>query len=246
MRIAARTDIGATRSENQDSYWAIQFPDGRAWAVVCDGMGGANAGSVASGMAVDTMRQLAELGLDKISPGDERPFLLRSLEGTSRKIYEAAAADKALNGMGTTAVQVLVQDGVAHIAHMGDSRAYRLHGKELEQITRDHSYVQEMLESGKLTPEEAAKHPQKNLITRALGVDPRLQAEYTNCTVVPGDILLLCTDGLSNTVDRESITQTLLNVSFYDAPERLVKQAMAGGSQDNITALLIGIEPVEA
>lgn len=246
MKIAARTDIGNSRSENQDNYRAIQFPDGRVWAVVCDGMGGANAGSVASAMAVNTMKELADANLDKIAPGDERGFLVASLEGTSRKIFDTAAGNSALFGMGTTAVEILVQSGVAHVAHMGDSRAYKLHGNELEQITRDHSYVQEMLENGKITREEADNHPKKNLITRALGVDPKLQAEYTNCTVVPGDILLLCTDGLSNMVSEEAMVKTIRNTPFFDVPDSLVKQALVAGGQDNITVLLVGIESVEA
>lgn len=246
MKIAARTDIGNNRSENQDNYRAIQMPDGRGWAVVCDGMGGANAGSVASSLAVDTLRELAGRNLYRLPRADERAYLIQSMDVTSRRIYEEAIGNASLTGMGTTAVQVLVQNGVAHIAHMGDSRAYIFHAGQLEQITRDHSYVQEMLDSGKITEEEAAAHPRKNLITRAMGVDPKLQAEYTNCTVTPGDILLICTDGLSNMVSHQAMTHTLLNTPFFDIPDSLIKQALAAGGQDNITALVMGIEPSEA
>lgn len=147
--------------------------------------------------------------------------------------------------MGTTAVCALVQRGVAHIVHVGDSRAYLRRGRRMIQLTKDHSMVQQLLESGQITPEEAEKHPRKNLITRAVGVNESVQADYTCCPLAEGDILLLCSDGLSNLVSEEEMEQIITNTSFFDVPDRLVQLALRAGGQDNITVLLMGTEPGE-
>ena len=187
-----------------------------------------------------------EKQLETLPEKQEKEFLLASIQGANRKIYEQSLADPAMSGMGTTVVQAVVRGGVAHVAHMGDSRAYLFHHDQLQQITRDHSYVQEMVDSGKLSAEEAERHPKKNLITRAMGVSAAALAEYTACPVKAGDILLICTDGLSNTLPLQSMQEILRKTQFFDMADRLVEQALQEGAQDNITALLIGIEPTEA
>ena len=169
MRITAKTDIGNGRAENQDNYRALQYPGDLTWAVVCDGMGGAKSGQTASRIGVELLRDAAEKQLETLPEKQEKEFLLASIQGANRKIYERSLADSAMSGMGTTVVQAVVRGGVAHFAHMGDSRAYLFHHDQLQQITRDHSYVQEMVDSGKLSAEEAERHPKKNLITRAMG-----------------------------------------------------------------------------
>ena len=156
-----------------------------------------------------------------------------------------AARDEALAGMGTTAVCALVRSGRIHLCHAGDSRAYLYHAGRLIQLTHDHSYVQELVDCGTITPQEAEHHPQKNIITRALGVDYRLCPDYTSVVMLPGDLLLLCSDGLTNFVPAAEMEKILGQSSFYDAPDRLVEAANAGGGQDNITALLLGAEPLE-
>jgi protein phosphatase len=147
--------------------------------------------------------------------------------------------------MGTTAVCALIRGGRVHLCHAGDSRAYLLHAGRLTQLTHDHSYVQELVDCGTITVQEAENHPQKNIITRALGVDLRMQPEYTSTVMLPGDLLLLCTDGLTNMVQAVQLQEILTQNDFYDVPDRLIEAANAGGGQDNITALLLEMESTE-
>ena len=150
-----------------------------------------------------------------------------------------------LAGMGTTAVCALVRGGEATLCHAGDSRAYLCRGGKLTQLTHDHSYVQELVDCGTITEEEAEHHPQKNIITRALGVDYRLEPEVTSVQLQAKDLLLLCSDGLTNMVPVEQMEQLLAQGPFYDLPDRLVDAANENGGSDNITALLLAVEPTE-
>ena len=134
---------------------------------------------------------------------------------------------------------------MAHVVHAGDSRAYLWHAGTIRQITRDHSMVQQLVDSGQITREQAALHPQKNLITRALGVSASIVPEYNRCEVAAGDILLLCTDGLTNMVPDEEISLILQESAFFDAPRLLIDRALRGGGQDNITVLLLGVESTD-
>ena len=218
MKIAALTDIGSCRQENQDNYCARQLVDGTGWGLVCDGMGGANGGRVAS---------------------------MRAFDNANRAVYEKATSDPEVLGMGTTGVCALQRGNLAHIVHAGDSRAYLWHGGAIRQLTRDHSMVQQLVDSGQITREQAALHPQKNLITRALGVSANIVPEYNRCEVVPGDLLLLCTDGLTNMVPDAELALLLQESAFFDAPGVLVDRALKGGGQDNITVLLLGVETTE-
>ena len=145
-----------------------------------------------------------------------------------------------MSGMGTTVVQAVVRGGVAHFAHMGDSRAYLFHHDQLQQITRDHSYVQEMVDSGKLSAEEAERHPKKNLITRALGVSANIVPEYNRCEIEVGDILLLCSDGLSNVVTDQEILYEVIHGGEDEACcQRLLNVALHRGAPDNVTVVLM-------
>lgn len=245
MKIAALTDIGACRQENQDNFCAQQLTDGTAWGIVCDGMGGVNGGRVASRIATDTMLQYFGKQLHTLHSGDEKQFIMHGFDLTNRAVYDKATSDPEMLGMGTTGVCVYVAAGMAHIVHAGDSRAYLLHGGNICQLTRDHSMVQQLVDSGQITREQASQHPQKNLITRALGVSASIVPEYSRCEVVTGDILLLCTDGLTNMIPDEEIALLLQETSFFNAPGVLVDRALQGGGQDNITVLLIGVEGTE-
>ena len=245
MKLAARTDKGAYRAENQDSYRAARLPDDTVWAVVCDGMGGAAAGRLASLVAIDALEDAFEAGLPGLKEGAEREFLARCLDKANRAVYDESRKDPAHHGMGTTAVCALVRGGTAHIAHVGDSRAYLCRPGDFRQLTVDHTMVQQMVDSGQLTSQQAASHPRKNLITRALGVEPQVECDYVSVPVRRGDELLLCTDGLSGSVPAGILQNILEHTPFFITPRKLVERALAAGSQDNVTALLVGVEPTE-
>ena len=228
MKIAALTDIGSCRQENQDNYCARQLVDGTGWGLVCDGMGGANGGRVASTLATQTMLRYFDHSLRTIENGEEKAFMMRAFDNANRAVYEKATSDPEVLGMGTTGVCALQRGNLAHIVHAGDSRAYLWHGGAIRQLTRDHSMVQQLVDSGQITREQAALHP-----------------EYNRCEVVPGDILLLCTDGLTNMVPDAELALLLQESAFFDAPGVLVDRALKGGGQDNITVLLLGVETTE-
>ncbi len=245
MKLAGKTDVGRVRRENQDDYRAGELPGGAAWGLVCDGMGGARGGREASHGACDVIERSFQEHYSHCAHGSEEQFLTQALENANHYIFQKSAQEESLAGMGTTVVCALVRDGRAYICHAGDSRAYLFHAGRLHQLTHDHSYVQELVDCGTITPEEAEHHPQKNIITRALGVDYRLSPDCTSVVVLKGDMLLLCSDGLTNAVPLAEIEALLARVPFYDLPDRLIEAANAAGGQDNITALLLGMEPVE-
>lgn len=245
MKIVGKTDIGLGRKENQDNYRAGRQPDDTVWAVVCDGMGGAAGGALASRLAVNSMEEslLSRLGAGQTGAVCES--LEAAVARANTAVYERAQAQKDVRGMGTTLVAAIVKNGVVYLAHAGDSRAYLYHGGKLLLLTRDHSMVQEMVERGTLTEEQAASHPKKNLITRALGVDGRVEAEYGRCPIEPGDILLLCSDGLTNFATEKELCEVLDRADFFSAADEMIALALACGGQDNITALLIKAEQSE-
>ena len=245
MKLAALTDIGSCRQENQDNYCGQQLPDGSGWGIVCDGMGGANGGRVAAKIATDTMLQYFARQLHTLRHGEEKQFIMHGFDITNRAVYDKATSDPDMLGMGTTGVCVYLCGPMAHIVHAGDSRAYLWRGGVIRQLTRDHSMVQQLVDSGQITREQAATHPQKNLITRALGVSANIVPEYNRCEVQPGDVLLLCTDGLTNMVPDEEIALILQETAFFDAPRILIERAIQGGGQDNITVVLMGVESTE-
>ena len=245
MKLAALTDIGSCRQENQDNYCGQQLPDGSGWGIVCDGMGGANGGRVAAKIATDTMLQYFARQLHTLRHGEEKQFIMHGFDITNRAVYDKATSDPDMLGMGTTGVCVYLCGPMAHIVHAGDSRAYLWRGGVIRQLTRDHSMVQQLVDSGQITREQAATHPQKNLITRALGVSANIVPEYNRCEVQPGDVLLLCTDGLTNMVPDEEIALILQETACFDAPRILIERAIQGGGQDNITVVLMGVESTE-
>ena len=242
MRLAGITNTGVVRRENQDDYRASQISSTMAWAVVCDGMGGARGGKVASRIGCDSVQACFTERLAECTAGGEDIFLADTLQYANSRIYETACSNPEINGMGTTAVCALVRGRVAHLCHAGDSRGYLLRGRELRQLTHDHSYVQELVDGGRITQQEAEHHPKKNIITRVLGVEPTVRPEYTRVELQPGDILLLCTDGLSNAVSPAQILSIVRNTPFYEAPGRLIDEANRNGGPDNITALLVELE----
>lgn len=245
MKLAGKTDVGRVRQENQDDYRAGELPGGAVWALVCDGMGGAKGGREASQGACNVIENFFQEQYAQCGAGQEEPFLKKALLYANRFVFQKAAHEEALAGMGTTAVCALVRSGNVYLCHAGDSRAYLIRDGKLTQLTHDHSYVQELVDCGTITEEEAEHHPQKNIITKALGVDYRLEPEFTAAKLKRKDRLLLCTDGLTNMVPVEEMEELLAQGAFYDLPDRLIKAANAHGGSDNITALLLAVEPTE-
>ena len=245
MKLAGKTDVGRVRQENQDDYRAGELPGGAVWALVCDGMGGAKGGREASQGACNVIENFFQEQYAQCGAGQEEPFLKKALLYANRFVFQKAAHEEALAGMGTTAVCALVRSGNVYLCHAGDSRAYLIRDGKLTQLTHDHSYVQELVDCGTITEEEAEHHPQKNIITKARGVDYRLEPEFTAAKLKREDRLLLCTDGLTNMVPVEEMEELLAQGTFYDLPDRLIEAANAHGGSDNITALLLAVEPTE-
>ncbi len=241
MKITAKTDIGKVRSSNQDAYSAGELPGGVAWAVVCDGMGGAAGGNVASSVSVKMIaHSIDDCYREGMKPSSIKNLLESAISGANAYLFDMASNDEALNGMGTTCVAAIIVDGYVYVAHVGDSRAYII-GKNgsLKQITRDHSVVQDLLEQGSLTADEAKNYPGKNIITRAIGVDKDISVDFGEEAFENEDILLICTDGLTNFVTEEDIIAATADGKYFEYAERLVQLANEHGGGDNITVVSI-------
>ena len=240
MEIYSRTDRGMVRYSNQDAERHGFFEDGSAWAVVCDGMGGANGGNVASSTAVEeiSVRLTANYTSD-MSASEIRDMIAKAVNAANIKVYIEAQEDISLRGMGTTVVVAIVRGDTAYIAHAGDSRAYLYAKGDLRQMAAGAERALGDLDRGELTEMEARFHPRRNLITRALGVKPRLDIDHCECPVEKGDVLLLCSDGLSNYVEDLEMFKIIYNHSGDDAVKRLIDTANAHGGGDNVTAVTI-------
>ncbi|MBU6503523.1 MAG: Stp1/IreP family PP2C-type Ser/Thr phosphatase [Burkholderiales bacterium] len=240
-QFCAHTDPGRVRDNNEDS---VTFDASAGLAVLADGMGGYNAGEVASAMATTFIRSelgrwLNEAG-DQASARDVRRAMDICADNANRAIFNAANANPQYAGMGTTLVLAVFQEDRLMLGHIGDSRCYRLRGAELSRITSDHSLLQEQLDAGLITPDEAATSPHKNLITRALGVEDAVLLEVNEHRIVPGDLFLLCSDGLSDMMDDDAIAAILRSdAALPDRATRLIESANANGGRDNISVLLV-------
>ena len=229
VRIGASSDIGRARERNEDSF-LVQEP----LFAVADGMGGHRGGNVASSLAVKTLSSI-DLSAEGLAASLEE-----RVKQANRRVLEQGAADRELRGMGTTLTAVLADGERAYVAHVGDSRAYLLRDGNLQQLTEDHTLVQRMVREGKLSAEEAGNHPQRSILTRALGVEENLSVEQLTMDLHAGDRLILCTDGLTSMVDRENIQEILEAESDPQAAsERLVDAANAAGGDDNITVIVL-------
>jgi protein phosphatase len=225
---ASLTDVGRQRQGNEDS-----FLEKSPLFAVADGMGGARAGEVASRVAVERLSEGGE------ADGSPEEHLAEVTREANREIYEMAQDDSALAGMGTTLTAALVTGREVAIGHVGDSRVYRFRDGELERLTQDHSLVEEFVRQGKLTPEEAENHPQRSIITRALGPEPEVEVETYTHAAREGDVYLLCSDGLTGMVPEKRIAEILRESdSLDDAAHRLIDAANENGGKDNITAVL--------
>lgn len=240
MKIVAKTDKGKVRDSNQDAYAVGELPGEVAWAVVCDGMGGAAGGNIASALAVKVISEKITASYNsKMRDSSIKNMLDSAITAANIEVYDMAYSRPELNGMGTTVVCAIVRDSVAYIAHAGDSRAYVATSNGLEQITVDHSYVQDLVNQGKITPEEAERHPKKNIITRAVGVNKQIFVDFAQVDFYDDQVLLLCTDGLTNYVDVNDMFNDISDGQYYAFADRLVKHANTNGGGDNITVVAI-------
>ncbi|MDR1217365.1 MAG: Stp1/IreP family PP2C-type Ser/Thr phosphatase [Oscillospiraceae bacterium] len=241
MEICGKTDMGAVRRQNQDAF-SVMLDDERSVAVfvVCDGMGGARAGNVASGMAVDRfMEYMRKAGGDGAQLGDIADVMEKAAAAANAVVYVKSATESEYAGMGTTLVAAAVTQERCVIANIGDSRAYRITGDGITQVTKDHSVVEEMVDRGDITRAEARGHPKKNLITRALGTGISEMPDIFEPELREGEYLLLCSDGLSNIVEeREIYYETTYGGGIEDSCGRLMEIALTRGAPDNVTAVL--------
>lgn len=235
------TDRGRVRPTNQDIYQIeVREDNDTALLVVCDGMGGANAGNVASRFAAQSFVEYARGMLDRELDAAKRQALLtHALVQANDTVFSLAGRQPEFRGMGTTLVAALVQGDQVTVLNVGDSRAYLFDGTRLHQLTEDHSYVEEMRRQGRITEADARTHPQKNLITRAVGVEPDVDGDLFEARLAPGEMLLLCSDGLTGMVEDEKIAQTLKDAKTLAlAGDALLTLALEGGGRDNITVAL--------
>ncbi len=227
----SRSDVGLVREHNEDSF-VVRFP----LFAVADGMGGHEAGEVASSIAVTRLAELAPAGADDAE-------LARAVESANMSVIEAPAKGTGRPGMGTTCTSVIIEGTTMAVAHVGDSRCYLLHKGQLMRVTHDHSYVEELVAAGQITAEEARVHPNRSVITRALGNDPKMQADHFTVDVARGDRILLCSDGLSSMVTDGVIEETLMSCTApQSCADALVDAALAEGGSDNVTCIVIDVK----
>jgi len=245
LEIASATHVGMVRSHNEDS---MASDAGLGLVVLADGMGGYNAGEVASGIAVDSvMREMGKslrTGNKQDLDNESAERLIReSAAKANTEIYRTGRLEPNYSGMGTTLVVALWHNDQVTVGHIGDSRCYRLRGETLEQMTHDHSWLQERIDRGMISKEAARHSPHKNLVTRAVGIDPAADAEIHSYPVEADDVYLLCSDGLTDMVTEEELRLTLSTFwsDLHLAAERLVQQANDNGGHDNISVVLVRV-----
>lgn len=237
-KIQGATHKGMLREHNEDRYTGCMLGDDYGYALVCDGMGGENGGSVASATACEEIRRQME---GSYRPGLEESSIYMILEaalsGANAEIYHRAGEDETLQGMGTTVSLAVVSGERCYIANVGDSRAYLLHDGGLSQLTVDHTHVQSLIDKGEITREEARTHPQRHYLTRAVGVAPQISPAFAQTVLAEGDLLLLCSDGLYNMVEDATLVKLLSRIRDGEDCSILIDEANRLGGMDNITAM---------
>lgn len=234
MNIYGATDIGNRRSTNQDTYRVGQISENYAFTIVCDGMGGVNGGDVASNLAADAIKDYLEKNLNE-NENEIIPVMKKAVEAANSIVFSKASEKSEYNGMGTTVVMAVIKDKRMYVAHIGDSRLYYLEGENVAQITEDHSFVQSLVNSGEITKEQARTHPNKNIITRSLGVHSNVQPDFNAVDVNEGGVAVLCSDGLSDYLTEKILLEITKKSSEKELVNILVKYALMAGGHDNIT-----------
>ncbi len=240
MEVFSKSDVGLVRTQNQDDCRFGVISPSCVWAVVCDGMGGANGGNIASATAVEYIStEIEKMYSEDLTKAELSTLMTEIVSQANSKIYEMAQGDSELMGMGTTCEFVLVKDTLVHVVHIGDSRTYAIRGGKIKQLTEDHSVVQEMVRRGEITYEQAQNHPNKNFITRALGIKPEVHLDYIEANFIYGDVLLICSDGLSNCVTTGDLVKICHENRGEGLVDTLINKAKDGGGEDNITVTVI-------
>lgn len=244
LNIEALSHVGQVRKINEDSF-ASYICDNYAYAIVADGMGGHLAGEIASKMAVDYIGEyVREHITDDLDHFQVKEILHRAFLNANNYIYEYSCKNESVMGMGTTATMCVIRDGFVIYAHVGDSRAYMI-SKTIKQITRDHSYVQELVKLGQITPEEAKIHPRRNYITRAMGVEKDVKADL-GIKTYKGENILICSDGLHGKIDDKELLETVNGNNLQDSVAKLIDLANERGGEDNITAVVMEGDEINA
>ena len=240
MNVSALTDVGLVRNNNEDSFYKSTDFDLPLF-VVADGMGGHNAGETASKMAIEIVKKYFVENKNSLNSEKRLISIIKdSIKEANEKIYKLSKDDKLCSGMGTTITLAYILGGKIYIGHVGDSRAYIINNSHICQITEDHSLVQELVKSGSITIEECKTHPQRNMITRAVGTSEDIEVDIIIKTFNQNDILFICSDGLSNMVNDNDIIHIFNNESLIKkACENLIKKAKDNGGKDNITVIAI-------
>lgn len=248
MTAYGTSDRGCRRPTNQDAYaLSMREEEGIAVVAVCDGMGGANAGNVASRFALDTfMERIQEQVTARMSREGIERALRDAADAANETVFRLSTRQPEFAGMGTTLVAGVITKEKAMLLNIGDSRAYEIDAKNIMQLTEDHSYVNEMIRQGKLRAEDARTHPNRNLITRAVGVDPRVEADVYEVDLREGEVLLLCSDGLNSMVEDAQIGEIIRRSGDLEtAGQALVEAAKLCGGADNITVVLFSRDTSE-
>lgn len=239
MNIYARSDIGLVRESNQDVVNYKCLDDNFLWVLVCDGMGGQNSGEMASKLTSEVVENLIKNEYnEKFDEEDIKNLLFKCLKDANAEVFNKSEKEPSCRGMGTTAVLAIVKDETIFIAHVGDSRAYLI-SNEVEQLTTDHSMVQEMVNNGEINEKEALVHPKRNIITRAIGIQPEVEIDYIKKNFVKNSSLLICTDGCSNYMDEKTILEYFSNYNGKVLVDKLIEHCNNIGGKDNITAAVV-------
>lgn len=240
MYLSYNSDMGRVRNENQDKICAGFLSENAALAVVCDGMGGEASGSVASDLAANQIyRRISEGYQQGMKPNSIRNLMITAVQAANSIVYEKSCEDIEKNGMGTTCVAVLVEDKTAYIVNVGDSRAYMMDGGGIRQISDDHTYVNELYKHGEITFEEMQNHKMKYIITRAVGVEPKVEADYFEVEETGNFAVFLCTDGLTAYCHPQLIYESVFNKNLDKGVSDLIDYCNACGGKDNISAAVI-------
>ncbi|MFD0671810.1 Stp1/IreP family PP2C-type Ser/Thr phosphatase [Cohnella sp. GCM10027633] len=241
MRTALRSHVGKVRQVNEDQAWSGTLGEGLTAAIVADGMGGHRAGEVASGLAIDSLVASLQAWKRDDAGADKTELLREWIRKANDVVFETASLNEQYHNMGTTVVLALVEGSNGWIGHIGDSRAYRYRDGKLSQLTEDHTLVNELTKSGQLSAEEAARHPRRNVLTRALGTDRDVEVDVQSFEWRSGDRLLLCSDGLSGLVGHSQMIGTLeaRGADLEAQADKLIALALDAGGDDNVTVVLV-------
>ncbi|MCL1823980.1 MAG: Stp1/IreP family PP2C-type Ser/Thr phosphatase [Oscillospiraceae bacterium] len=244
MKVYTKTDIGQKRTENQDRVWSSAIEDGAAAVILCDGMGGENAGSFASETTVNFISERVKRGFrSDLSRNSIRNLLITSVTSANTLVFDLAERNSEMLGMGTTCVAVIAYSGRAYIINVGDSRLYHVFGNNIQQITKDHSYINKLIEDGQITEEESKTHPKRNCLTRAVGAEAMLTPDYYEIDLQDDSILMLCSDGLHHaSSDDVAIAEIIVNNPLHKVCDKLIEYALETGGRDNITVAVVSVK----